>query len=132
VSITVLITAEIISLVYYRALRQCTNSPLLQRICDKILSDEAAHVTYESTMLRDIRQKKTQTSQSLISSLHRFLYFGTSLIVYLSHRKVFHKGGYNFSRYWFACWAEFSNYFAVSQEQAAAKIWSDSSSEFDR
>ena len=120
-SITVLITAEIISLVYYKALRGCTNSPLLRRICDKILSDESAHIKYESAMLHDIRQKKSETRQSLISFLHRFLYFGTSLVVYLSHRKVFRKGGYSFSRYWSACWKGFSNCFAVTEVPVTAK-----------
>lgn len=120
-SITVLITAEIISLVYYKALRGCTHSQLLRRICDKILSDERAHVKYESAMLYDIRQEKYATSLALIAFLHRFLYFGTSLVVYLTHRKVFRKGGYNFSRYWSDCWREFSNCFAVTPEQLAVK-----------
>ncbi len=115
-SITVLITAEIISLVYYKALRGCTNSPLLQRICGKILADETAHVKYESAMLNDIRQQKTERRKILIGFLHRFLYFGTLLVVYLSHKRVFRKGSYHFSRYWSACWAEFSNCFAISEE----------------
>jgi hypothetical protein len=122
VSITVLITAEIISLVYYRALRQCTNSPLLQRICDKILSDEKAHVTYESAMLNFIRQKKSEASLSLIGFLHRFLFFGTVLVVYLSHRKVIRKGGYKFTHFWKACWAAFANCFAANVVQSSSAV----------
>src|SRR5215213_7201811 len=38
-SVTVLITAEIISLVYYRALKKCTGSRLLAKVCDKLLAD---------------------------------------------------------------------------------------------
>ena len=42
-SITVLITAEIIALVYYGALQRCTASGVLEAICARILDEEAAH-----------------------------------------------------------------------------------------
>lgn len=45
-SITVLITAELIALFYYRALQVCTQSPVLVAIGKRILEEEAAHTRY--------------------------------------------------------------------------------------
>jgi hypothetical protein len=106
-SITVLITAEIISLVYYRALRGSTGSSLLRGICDKILSDEAAHVKYESQMITGIRDSKPTLLKQAAVFLHQFLFSGTILVVYLSHKRVL-DSGYNFARFWATCWVEFS------------------------
>ncbi|HJQ69853.1 MAG TPA: ferritin-like domain-containing protein [Blastocatellia bacterium] len=107
-SITVLIMAEIISLVYYRALRRATNSKLLRAICDKILSDEAAHVRYESEVIDHIRSSKPAAARWATESLHRFLFFGTTIVVYLNHKRVLNRGGCGFYDFCAACWAEFS------------------------
>lgn len=111
-SITVLITAEIISLVYYRALRNCTGSKVLRSICDKILMDERAHVKYESEMIREMRGLKSGASRLVINVLHRFLFLGTLVVVYFDHRKVLRKGGSGFIRFWKSCWYEFSACFS--------------------
>jgi hypothetical protein len=116
-SITVLITAEIISLVYYKALRNCTGSKVLQSICDKILMDERAHVKYESEMIQYMRGLKPSAYRPIISLLHRFLFLGTVMVVYFDHRKVFGKGGYGFIRFWKSCWAEFSGCFSQTETQ---------------
>jgi rubrerythrin len=51
VSIGVLITAELIARVYYAVLREATRSVVLRRLCDQILSDEDAHVRFQSERL---------------------------------------------------------------------------------
>jgi hypothetical protein len=48
ISISVLITAEIIAKVYYKALREATGCPALRRLCDQILYDERAHVEFQA------------------------------------------------------------------------------------
>jgi hypothetical protein len=110
-SVTVLITAEIISLVYYDALRSSTTSGLLKKICNKILDDEMAHVKYESELLYSMRSEKTALVRHTLNFLHRVLFIGTLVVVYLSHRKVLNRGGYDFTRFAAACWLEFSNCF---------------------
>ena len=107
-SITVLITAEIIALVYYDALRGSTRSGLLRKICGKILDDETAHVKYESELLNSVRWAKPAVLRYAVKLLHRFLFVGTVAVVYLSHRKVLTRGGYDFARFAAACWLEFS------------------------
>jgi hypothetical protein len=110
-SITVLITAEVISLVYYRALKDSTHSNLLKKICDKILADEAAHVTYESELINMMRDSKRSLIKHAILFLHKFLFFGTLLVVYANYKRVLNRGGYSFTRFWKSCWFEFSSCF---------------------
>jgi hypothetical protein len=108
VTITVLITAELISVVYYRALKRATNSKLLAGVCDKILADEAAHIKYESEIINHIRDSKPAAVRHVTAFLHRFLFFGTMLVVFLNHKRVLKRAGCGFYDYWEACWVEFS------------------------
>ncbi|MBK9316736.1 MAG: ferritin-like domain-containing protein [Acidobacteria bacterium] len=118
-SVTVLITAEIISLVYYKALSASTNSRQLQAICGKILSDETGHVEYESELLKYIRNKKPRLQKRVVEILHGILFSGTVIVVYHGHRKVLIAGGYDFNRFRQACWAEFSScFYSKSPSQA--------------
>lgn len=110
-SITVLITAEIIALVYYKALKRSTNSVVLARICDKILADEAAHVSYESEVIRYIHNVKPSIIKWVAKLNHRLLFTAAVIVVYLDHQQVLNRGGYSFSRFWQTCWLEFTNYF---------------------
>lgn len=111
-TITVLITAEIISVVYYRALKRATNSKMLAGICDKILTDETFHIKYESEIINHIRDSKPAAVKQVTAFLHQFLFFGTMLVVYFNHKKVLKRGGCDFSDFWAACWLEFSNCFS--------------------
>ena len=114
-SITVLITAEITALVYYKALKNCTGSKVLQSICDKILLDERAHVKYESELIHYLRGLKPGAYRLVIGLLHRFLFLGTVVVVYFDHRKVFAKGGYGCIRFWKSSWSEFSGCFSRTE-----------------
>jgi hypothetical protein len=110
-SVSVLITAEIVSLVYYTALRRGTGSALLKQLCDKILADELSHTAYESALLKHLRGQRAAAVRRLILCLHQFLLIGTIAAVYLGHRRVLNRGGYNFGRFFAACWLEFSDRF---------------------
>ena len=55
VSISVLITAEIIAKVYYAALREATGSTVLRCLCDQILRDERQHVRFQCDYLAILR-----------------------------------------------------------------------------
>ena len=114
-TITVLITAEIISVVYYRALKRATNSKLLAAICDKILADEAFHIKYESEMINHIRNSKPAAVKHIIIFLHQFLFSGTVLVVYFNHKGVLKRGGNDLSDFWAACWSELSGSFSQAR-----------------
>ena len=115
-SITVLITAEIIALIYYKALRANTASNQLNRICDKILADEIQHVRYESELIRQIRKRRASLYQPIIRLLHAILFLGTTIVVYSSHRSVVNAGGYRLVEFCVACWTEFSICFQLGRK----------------
>ncbi|MGE0103137.1 MAG: hypothetical protein AB7U64_12475 [Blastocatellales bacterium] len=120
VSTTVLITAEIISLVYYRALRASTGSVRLQVICDEILEDEAAHVRYGSGLIGMLRAGRSWPGGRLSELLHEILFAGTVLVVFAGHGRVLAAGGYGFGRYWRACWSEFGECFGAGRVQGTS------------
>lgn len=114
-SLTVLITAEIISLIYYRALKSCTGSRLLAKICDKLLADEEAHVRYESELIIYARNLRSAPVRQVIGFLHRLLFLGTTLVVYLEHREVLRGGGYDFRAFRAGCREEFEKCFTPAE-----------------
>jgi hypothetical protein len=70
VSLTVLVTAELVAVPYYRALRDATNSVILRAISAKILEDEAAHLKFQASMLARLASKRSLACQRLLSLLH--------------------------------------------------------------
>jgi hypothetical protein len=93
-SLRVLVTAEIIAVPYYRALRDATNSPLLKAMSIRILADEAAHLRFQASMLSRLAPRRWPAMDWLIAGVHRAFLTGTSLIVWLGHRPVFLAAGY--------------------------------------
>jgi len=98
-SLTVLVTAEIIAVPYYRALRNATGSPILKMICTRILEDEANHLKYQASMLAGVTFGRPQAMQRTLTELHRLFLFGTTLVVWNNHRSVFEAAGYTFRRF---------------------------------
>ena len=106
VSISVLITAEIIAKVYYAALREATGSSVLRRICDQVLRDEHEHVRFQCDYLAVLRGKRRPALLALTGAVQRFLFFGTCLVVWKCHNRAIRKGGMGFGRFWRGCWRE--------------------------
>jgi hypothetical protein len=113
VSISVLITAEIIAKVYYAALREATKSAVLRRLCDQILLDEVRHVEFQADQLGKLRAGRRWFARFASMAAQRFLYFGTALVVWLFHRSAIRRGGLSFPGWWRACWREFRSAFQV-------------------
>ena len=110
-SITVLITAEIIALTYYRALSKATKNKLLEDICLKIIEEERKHVLYESMLLKSMRKQKMRISQFFIFVAHKFLFCCSLLLVLIDHRNVIIRGGFNAYSFWAKNIEEFENAF---------------------
>jgi hypothetical protein len=93
----VLVTAEVLAVPFYQALRDATRSPLLRAICVRILCDEAAHLHYQALTLGLIRaQLGSGIRRSLADPL---LFHGTALLVWQQHRRVFRAAGWDFRRF---------------------------------
>lgn len=108
VSISVLITAEIIAKVYYPALREATRSTVLRALCDQIIQDEGPHVEFQAQRLAILRRDRGRAALSIRHGLHRFLFFGTCLVVWYQHGKAIRSGGMGFWAFWHNCWREFA------------------------
>ncbi|HEV7780965.1 MAG TPA: hypothetical protein VGO58_06845 [Chitinophagaceae bacterium] len=105
--VTVLLTAEMISMVYYKALNRATGSVLLQKICKQILKDEAMHLRFQSYSLRVLYQRKKRIAVLFSALLHRILMAGTIVTVWCCHKKVVRAGGYHFLSFSRDVWKEF-------------------------
>jgi hypothetical protein len=95
-----LVTAEVLAIPFYRALRDATRSPLLRAICMRILCDEAAHLNYQALTLGTLRRPLDERSRSWRRALHAALFHGTALLVWRQHRRVFRAARRTFGSYW--------------------------------
>jgi len=93
-SITVLLTAETIAAVYYKALGRATSSVDLQRICADILRDEEMHINFQSYTINLLQRDRSWLHRKCLRYAHQFLMAGTIAVVYVGHGRVLRAGGY--------------------------------------
>ena len=123
--VCVLICAELIGNVYYRALEAATDCERLQVLCRIIVSDELAHVGFESQMLCMLRAGRAAWLGSLTRLAHRGFFATSAVVVWLTHRSVLRKGGHSGRSFLRACQAQYEFYleptdvFADSREFAS-------------
>ncbi|MDQ4148519.1 MAG: ferritin-like domain-containing protein [Actinomycetota bacterium] len=96
--IVTLLTAELIAMSYYRALRKATNAPVLKALCGRILKDEASHVVFQAAMLKHLRHGRPQWLIRSSLLLQRLLLLLTVAAVWIDHRRCFRAGGYSLAR----------------------------------
>jgi hypothetical protein len=97
---TVLVTAEVLAIPFYQALRDATGSPLLRAICVRILCDEAKHLNYQALTLGLIRRRLSERARTIRSLCHQTLFQATALLLWQQHRSVFRAAGWDFRRFW--------------------------------
>jgi hypothetical protein len=102
-SLSVLVTAEIAAVPYYSALSQATASPLLQAICVRIFDDEMDHLRYQSHNLSRLRSLRRWHADFGEWVARAGLMFGTLVIVWKQHRRLFRAGGYSWTRFRCEC-----------------------------
>jgi hypothetical protein len=105
-SISVLVTAEIIAKVYYAALRDSTRSIVLRLLCDQICHDEVMHVFFQTERLAILRRGRNWMTLAAVSLGHRILFGGACLVVWHKHGTAMRAGGVGFRCYWRECWRE--------------------------
>ena len=93
-AVTVLVTAEMIGFVYYRALARATESRCLKAICRGMCADESLHLRYETQLLTTLRGERGPLLRRLVDRGHRVLLTASALIVYFDHRRVLKHVGY--------------------------------------
>lgn len=97
-SLIVLSTAEVVATIYYRALRDATNCPLLHAICRRILRDEAAHLAFHRDRFLILRAKRSMLTRSLLRLFHHGLLMAAILPVWWCHGRVFRAANISFVR----------------------------------
>ena len=107
----VLVSAEVLAIPFYQALRDATRSALLRSICVQILMDEASHLNYQGLTLGLIRRRLSGKGRALHSLFHAVFFHATAVLLWQQHRSVFRAAGWNFGRFW----SEARLWFAVLQ-----------------
>ena len=97
--IAVLVSAEIIAVPYYAAVRRATTLPALQDICDRILQDEAFHLQFQAANLSLVVRNRF----GLRHALHRALQAVICAVVWNQHGRVLAAGGYTYKEFWKEC-----------------------------
>ena len=108
--LSVLVTAELIGKVYYRALEAATGSRQLQTLCRMLVADELAHVGLETDLLRGMHENKSPAARWLQTTALRTFFTGASLVVWFGHRRVLRSAGYGLTTFTRACAAQYSFY----------------------
>jgi hypothetical protein len=105
---TVLVTAEVLAIPFYQALRDATRSQLLRAICARILCDEAAHLRFQATTLGLVRRPLGKRARVVRGLGHTILFRGTAWLLWQQHRSVFRAAGWDIRRYWREAGGEFA------------------------
>jgi hypothetical protein len=104
----VLITAELIGNVYYRALEAATGCQRLKVLCRTLLADELAHVGYESELILELRSRKPAALRALMRLTHRAFFCAAAGAVWLSHHRVLRRAGHTAAGFLRACLTQYS------------------------
>jgi hypothetical protein len=106
----VLISAELIGKVYYRALEAATGCQRLKVLCRVLVCDELAHVGFESQLLIALRSRRPAAQQILLRIAHRLFIAGTAAVVWLTHRAVLRRAGHSARSFLRTCLAQYAFY----------------------
>jgi hypothetical protein len=108
--VCVLICAELIGHVYYRALESATDCERLKVLCRTIVSDELAHVGFESQLLFALRTGRAARLWTWTRPAHRLFFASTAAVVWLTHRSVLRAAGHSGRSFLRSCQAQYKFY----------------------
>ncbi len=89
----ILVIAQLIGIVYYRALEMVTDCRRLQILCRTLVADELAHVAFESQLLLALKGR-SGLAKWLGGTWEQCLLTGAALTVWATHRRVLKCAGY--------------------------------------
>ena len=115
----VLIVAELIGKVYYRALEAATDCQRLKILCRILVCDELAHVGFESQLLLALRAERPAAARAAMRLAHRAFFAGTVGIVWLMHRAVLRRAGYGARSFLRSCLTQYAFYLEPTKTSLA-------------
>ncbi|MDJ0365530.1 hypothetical protein QMK33_10220 [Hymenobacter sp. H14-R3] len=107
-TLRVLLVAEVVAAVYYRALFSATYSGLLQQICRRIMLDEEMHLNFQCFALRHLAAARGGAGGWLRRQVYRGLMAGAALAAYATSRSALKAGGYGLFSFCAAIAAEYA------------------------
>jgi hypothetical protein len=110
---TIVVIIEVHAMLYYAAIRRATGSALLRRICDQILRDEVPHIRFQCERLAIIHRHRWRVLMWLTAGVHRVLFVGITLAVWVDHRRALRAGGFTFRRFWRTAWLQMGQAWAA-------------------
>ncbi len=88
-----LVSAQMVGIVYYRALEVVPECRRLQILCRMLVADELVHVAFESQLLLALRTRRAGLAV-LLGAWEQCLLSAACLAVWLRHRRVLKAAGY--------------------------------------
>ncbi len=89
-----LVSAEIIGIIFYRALEVVTDCRRLQILCRTLVADQLAHVAFESQLLLALKGRRPGPIKLLLGAWEQSLLTAAALVVWTTHRRVLKCAGY--------------------------------------
>ncbi len=99
--VTVLVTAEIMAVPYYRALMEASRCPALAAICQRVLREEAQHLLFQGNTLRRLQENRPAWWVAATHLTQELFLAGTCLTTWATHRRVFAIAGEGFLDVWY-------------------------------
>jgi hypothetical protein len=119
--LSVLITAELIGNVYYRALETVTDCQRLKVLCRTLVADELAHVGFASQLLLGLRARRSMAGRAAVRLAHRLLFAAAAGVVFIMHHRVLGRAGFSLMSFLRACTTQYDFYLeAPSVTQSAS------------
>jgi hypothetical protein len=129
-SITVLLTAELIAMVYYAALRRATNCLLLAAISRQVLEDECAHIRFQSQQVGRMRRSHSASGRRCCEVFHAALLAVTSVVVWQTHRPVFRAAGLSWRQFEQKLWGQYRASLAIMRSMQIADAETSGQAQF--
>jgi len=101
---TPVVLIETHALIYYRAIQQATDSPVLQAICARLLADEVPHLRFQSERFARIFQRRNPFWRKVTMGFHHVFFAGITLAVWAGHGAALEAGGLSFRKFWRTAW----------------------------
>lgn len=99
--VTILVTAEILAVPYYRALLEGSRCPALQAICRRVLREEAQHLLFQANTLFRLQRGRAGWRVGLTHAAQEIFLAGTVLAVWFANKRVFLAGGDGLLDVWY-------------------------------
>jgi len=125
-AVTILVTAEMVGFVYYRALARATQNTYLRTICRQMCADEAIHLRYEAQLLRTLRGARPRWLRAIVGLAHRTLLVIAARVVFREHREVLEFAGHDADSFVRDCRSLYRTVLAAPRVRAADENFSRS------